>query len=188
MTENKNGIKLAAHPESDIYIVEDASGVQIDMSKADIRWLYEETHQTVTRHRMTSGLVDILTNMARTVHEKNRNDIHIYTEIAEVCGDQNYSHLSNITKLRFHALVFKVKGEDGKQIKGRWGITKRGGEFLRGETEIPEFALTKGNKVVGREGKDVRIQALRPEGPVEFEQKEDVTYTTFNEKGQGQLL
>lgn len=165
-------------------------GAKIYLTKNDILKLYDETHSTVTRHRMTSGLVSILANMARTVHEKNRNDIHIYHEIAEVCGPQAYSQLSNITKLRFHALVFKVKNEDGKQIKGHWGITKRGGQFLRGEIEIEEFALTKGNRVIGREGKLVGIRALRPEGPVEFEQKEDITYTTMktDDNGQGLLL
>lgn len=135
-----------------------------------------EKEERATRHRLTSGLVDILTNIAKTVHEKNRNDIHLYQEVTEVCGPQAYAQLSNITKLRFHALVFKVKNEDGKQIKGHWGITKRGGQFLRGEIEIPEFTITQGNRVVGREGKDIHIKALRPEGPVEFEQREDITY------------
>lgn len=189
---NREGLKLI-NPAENIHVLmaEGVTGPQaISLTKEDIRALYEHTHQTVTRHRMTSGLADILVNMAKTVHEKNRNDIHIYTEIAEVCGAQSYSHLSNITKLRFHALVFKITGEDGKQIKGRWGITRRGGQFLRGEIEIPEFALTKGNHVEGREGKLVRIHAVRPEGPVEFEQREDITYTNFNadERGQGKLL
>lgn len=179
----KNGIKLTQATDQ-IYVIQ-TNGVEglqaIGLTKDDIRWLYDETHTTLTHHRLTSGLVSILVNMARTVHEKNRNDIHIYTEIGEVCGPQAYAGMSNISKLRFHALVFKIKGENGKQIKGRWGITKRGGQFLRGEIEIPEFALTKGNHVEGREGKLMHIKALRPEGPLEFEQKEDIRYSSVRE-------
>lgn len=180
--EHANGLTVRqAEQDGSEFVIGLPSGEHILLDKSEIRWLYDETHKTVTRHRMTSGLVNILTNVARTVHEKNENNIHLYKDVTEVCGPQAYSQLSNITKLRFHALVFKVKDEDGKHIKGRWGITKRGGQFLRGEVEIPEYALTKDNKVVGREGKLIGIRALRPEGPVEFEQREDITYTSESE-------
>lgn len=177
--ERVGGLKLiqSGH-DADHYQVSLPTGEHIMLRKSDIIWMYEQISETLTRHRLTSGLVSILVNMAKTVHAKDRNDIHIYTEIGEVCGPQAYSGMSNISKLRFHGLAFKIRGEDGKQIKGRWGITRRGGQFLRGEIEIPEFVLTKANHVEGHEGKMMRIHALRPEGPVEFEQRESITYTS----------
>lgn len=176
-------LDIQQYGDSDHYLVRIPSDEtqQIDLTKEEIKWLYTQTHAKATRHKMTSGLASILINMARTVKEKDQNDIHLQRDITEVCGPQAYSNLSNITKLRFHALVFKVKDKDNKHLKGRWGITRLGGQFLRGEVEIPEFAITNNNKVLGREGKLVGIRALRPAGPVEFEQREDITYTDLPE-------
>lgn len=128
-----------------------------------------------TKHRLTTGLADILINIARTVEAKDRNDIHVNREVPEICGPQAYEMLSNITKLRFHGLVAKVKDEDGKHKKGHWLITRRGGQFLRGEISLPAFAHTLDNRVVEHSGDLVDIKTLRRE-PRAFEQREDITY------------
>lgn len=146
----------------------------IDLSATEIANLYKITRPT-DKHRLTTGLVSILLNIHRTVKEKGRNDIHVNREVPEVCGPQAYHQLSNTTKLRFHGLIAKVKDENGNHKKGHWLITKRGGEFLRGEIELPEFAETQKNQVVGHSGNMVDIRRLKHQ-PVEFEHREDVQH------------
>lgn len=71
---------------------------------------------------------------------------------------------NNWTKLRFHALVAKVK-EDGVHDTGYWLLTRRGGEFLNGKTEIPKKVWTYRNKVVGHSEETVYIKDVIGEQP-----------------------
>lgn len=176
-----NNLSVTKSTDGETFLVgREPDGPYIRIDRPEARWIYDQTNDVATRHKMTSGLATILVNVAKTVHHFDRNDIHIYKEIAEVCEPQPYAQLSNITKLRFHGLVFKIKNKDGKQVKGRWGITKKGGQWLRGEIEIEEIALSRNNRVVGHEGKLVHIKSLRPVGAfpfVEFENSDDVSYS-----------
>lgn len=161
----------------------------IDLTADEIGDLYRITRPT-DKHKLTTGLVSILLNIHRTVREKGRNDIHINREVPEVCGAQAYHQLSNTSKLRFHALIAKVRDENGNHKKGHWLITGRGGKFLRGEIEVPSIAETQKNVVVGHSGDMVSMARLKLQ-PVEFEHREDVQHgppPQFNEHGQARLI
>lgn len=151
--------------------------------------LYRITRPT-DKHKLTTGLVSILLNIHRTVSTKGRNDIHVNREVPEVCGPQAYHKLSNISKLRFHALIAKVKDKDGKHVKGHWLITGHGGEFLRGEIEVPSIVETQKNIVKGHSGDMVSMARLKLQ-PIEFENREDIQHgppPQFNEHGQARLI
>ena len=53
-----------------------------------------------------------------------------------------------LTQLRFHALVAKVRNENGSHIPNTWLITKRGAGFLAGEISVPDYVITFRNKVI----------------------------------------
>ncbi len=152
----------------------DDQEIDLSLTAEEIADLYRIT-RPVDKHRLTTGLVRILINIHRTVQEKGRNDIHVNREVPEVCGPQSYHQLSNITKLRFHGLIAKMKDDDGNHKKGHWLITKRGGEFLRGEIDLPEIVETQKNRVVGHSGNPVGMARLKLQ-PVEFEHREDVQH------------
>lgn len=66
---------------------------------------------------------------------------------------------SQISKLRFHALIAKVKGADGKHIPRMWVITTKGWAWLRGEA-ITKYAVVYDNTVQGHEGAQVTINQV----------------------------
>jgi hypothetical protein len=168
-TENISIEKVGDHT----FVVTDDAGLTVHLTREQIKWLRANTDNKATRHGLNSGLVKNLRLMARTIKELDRNDIHIYTEMEKVVGRANYSNLSNITNLRFHGLVAKVKDREKKtHIKGRWLITKRGWEFLRGDLLLPKYVLTRDNKVVGHDGADVNLATFN-EQPIEYGHRED---------------
>lgn len=161
----------------------------IKLTADEIADLYRIT-RPADKHRLTTGLVRILLNIHKTVQVKGRNDIHVNREVPEVCGPQAYHQLSNTTKLRFHGLIAKVKDKDGNHVKGHWLITKRGGEFLRGEIDLPEFAHTQKNKVIDHSGNLVSMARLKLQ-PVEFEHREDIQHAPapiVEESGQARFI
>ena len=60
---------------------------------------------------------------------------------------------NNAQKLRYHALIFKVK-------RGTWGITSHAIGFLRGEKQLPEWVLIEDNKIIDRSEKMIKINDL----------------------------
>ena len=86
----------------------------------------------------------------------------------------NYEY-SNYQKLRFHGLIARYK-QDGKVIKGKWLITSRGGDYLKGQLLVPAKVKTLRNKVIDHSPEMVSIgEVMRKE---EYWQKDfnfDVT-------------
>lgn len=105
-------------------------------------------------HRMTPGLVKALVKFAKAVkangvnHAHTRKDAHLTT-----------SELCNFTKLRHHGLVAKYM-ENGEHVTGEWLLTKRAGEFLRGEIDIPLKVKTYRNKNVDYSKEMVNIRDI----------------------------
>lgn len=63
---------------------------------------------------------------------------------------------NNAQKLRYHALIFKVK-------RGTWGITSHAISFLRNEQSLPEWVLIEENKIIDRSEDMIRISDLHDE-------------------------
>lgn len=67
-----------------------------------------------------------------------------FTEPAEFKQYNWFSHL------RLHGLIFKQRTADGKELRGRWGITRNGWAFLRGEKQLPAYVLVRNNSIQSR--------------------------------------
>lgn len=114
-------------------------------------------------HTITPGLVRGLIKFRHAIYLKNQNRIHL---LQDMIGSMKLEphEWNNWTKLRFHALVAKVK-EDGVHDTGYWLLTRRGGEFLNGKTAIPKKVWTYRNKVVGHSEETVYIKDVIGEQP-----------------------
>lgn len=94
-------------------------------------------------HKVTPGIARALIKLNKAVNLQGKNDIDIY----HLPPDLTFTHneLTNWTKLRFNALVAKIR-IDGKVKRGRWCITRKGYQFLHGK-EIPSETQSFRNKV-----------------------------------------
>lgn len=118
--------------------------------------------------RLTPGLVRALIKFKREICARGRNDINPNRE----CKSMTHTELANFQKLRFHALVAKVK-VDGAHVSGHWLLTGRGNQFLHGE-RIPLKVFIFRNKIEERseETVDIREVLRSSELPV-FDEKSD---------------
>lgn len=93
-------------------------------------------------HPITKLRISALRKMYLYVLATETNEI----DVAD-CG-LTYSERSSLTILRFHALIAKVKDEEGHQHRRKWLITSRGAKFLRNQVKIPAKVKTYNNTVV----------------------------------------
>lgn len=70
---------------------------------------------------------------------------------------EGHSNYANFPKLRYHGLIFKAQ-KDGKRIKGRWGITRNGWAFLRGDIELPVFVKVADNEIKERSDRTIHVK------------------------------
>lgn len=102
-----------------------------------------------TKHNLSEKHIRALWKLRQAVKHYGRNAVHIHQEMKCVPGvfQLTDAEWTNMSKLRFHALAFQVEGQSGY-----WGITARGGQFLRGEIHLPKYAITQDNQVIGHDG------------------------------------
>ncbi len=108
-------------------------------------------------HSLTPGLVSVLVKCVQYVRKVNKNEFH-YKDL-----NLNYSEASNLQKLRFHALIAHADPEKTKS--GKWLITKRGGQFLRGEITTHKKVKTFRNQVIGHSKELIHINSLKGKIP-----------------------
>lgn len=109
-------------------------------------------HQTIKiyRYKLNKTHAQFLRAMAKEVANIGVNDIDIATiGIA-------YSVRSQVTKIRQHGLIARVKNAAGAQIPRRWLVTKKGWMWLNGEA-IPSKVVIYNNQVLGHDGGPVTI-------------------------------
>lgn len=103
---------------------------------------------------LTPGLVSALISAIVFVNKNNKNFFHLQKDLS-----LSKTQYNNFQKLRFHALVAKT------EKAGYWLITKRGGQFLRGEIEVPKEVLTFRNRVKEHSVGLVGIKSFRGKVP-----------------------
>lgn len=69
-----------------------------------------------------------------------------------------YGERTQLTKLRFHALIAKVK-QDGRQVARHWVITTKGWQFL-GNKPVPAKVIIYENQVLGHDGGETSIRRI----------------------------
>ena len=104
---------------------------------------------------LTGGLVSCLVKAIKYVHTNKKNEFHLSKHL-----DLSKNQYNNFQKLRFHALVAKVDDKPGY-----WLITKRGGQFLRGEIAVPKKVETFRNEVIDHSTDQVHINDLKHKIP-----------------------
>lgn len=115
-------------------------------------------HQTIKmyRYRINETHARFLRAMAVAVKDTGVNDVDISTiGIA-------YSTRSQVSKLRFHGLIARIKDKRGKQVPRHWLITKKGWGFLHGDP-IQSKVVIYDNMVMGHEGELVNIYQVAHE-------------------------
>ena len=92
------------------------------------------------------GSVDTLKAIATAIRRKGINCIHPRKEMEVTSGQLDYASMvgeglltsnqtGNLSKLRFHGLIARIKNKPGNYC-----LTKKGSQFLKGE-EIPKYAI-----------------------------------------------
>lgn len=97
--------------------------------------------ELLNRHK-----VQMLKRAAGYVMDTMKNDFMVrdFTE------PEDFKRFNFFSHLRLHGLVFKQKDRAGQIIRGRWGITRNGWSFLRGELALPKYVLIRNNKIESR--------------------------------------
>lgn len=103
--------------------------------------------------RLTPGLVNMLIKAIIFVHKKGENRFHYVQDLS-----LSHTEAANFQKLRFHGLIAHA---DENQRSGRWLITKRGGQFLRGEINVPIQVKTFRDRVIDHDIKLIGIKSFR---------------------------
>lgn len=112
-------------------------------------------------HRLDPGLVDALIKFKNAVLHYQRNDINPSEDMGKDSPfELTFAQRANITRIRFHGLLAKVKKPDGTRKTGHWLLTKRGNEFLTKGLKIPDRVYTKFNRVVGHSVNKVSIKDI----------------------------
>ena len=107
------------------------------------------THKEIlNRHK-----VEMLKTAKELVLRNGRNEI----QLNDLKHDINL--YNNFQKLRYHALIFKLK-------RGTWGITSHGWEFLKGTKDLPKFVWIDGNKIQAHSQELVNVRDLNYGEPV----------------------
>ena len=121
-------------------------------------------HQTIKiyRYGVSDSMVRVLKAMAKATHNTGSREID-----ADKL-DLKHSERTQLTKMRFHALIAKVK-VNGVQKPRHWIITTKGWDFLGGAA-IPAKVLIFNNQVLGHNGGTTTINRIYA-GNGEFEQE-----------------
>lgn len=109
-------------------------------------------------HKVTPGIAIALIKLNKAVNITGRNDVNIYRMPPDLTFE--HTELTNWTKMRFNALVAKIRIA-GTVKRGHWCITRKGYQFLAGK-EIPQETQSFRNKVSAHSDVMVTIsQVLR---------------------------
>lgn len=120
----------------------------------------DKCHRVLNLYRYNANKVmaGILRTMASATHEGGRA-----IDVDKL--GLRHSERTQLTKMRFHGLVAKVK-ENGVQVPRHWIITNKGWKWLKGEP-IQQKVIVYNNAVLGHKGELITIK--RAMGETDFE-------------------
>lgn len=90
--------------------------------------------------------VEMLKRAATYVRANMKNDFMV----RDFAQPEEFKRYNFFSHLRLHGLVFKQRDDSGNVMRGRWGITRNGWAFLRGELQLPRYVIVKNNKIQSR--------------------------------------
>lgn len=110
----------------------------------------------IYRYRINTNLVTILRKMRDLIDQTGINAVN-FNDL-----DLPYRLGTQRTKLRLHGLIAHVKNEAGATVANTWLLTKKAGDFLRGQP-IPEKVVVFDNQVLGHDLRMVTIHQVMNE-------------------------
>lgn len=99
------------------------------------------------REYLNAHKLHILNRLYREVLKSGKN------EVSTAVLKDNINDYNNVQKLRYHALIFKVR-------RGTWGITSHGWAFLRGERDLPRYVYIEDNKIQAQSQEMINVKDL----------------------------
>ena len=106
----------------------------------------------IYRYGISESMVRVLRAMAKATEPNTGRAI----DVDKI--NLKHSERTQLTKMRFHGLVAKVK-EDGTQIPRHWLITRKGWQFL-GNDPVPAKVIVYNNQVLGHDGGTTEIKRI----------------------------
>ena len=107
----------------------------------------------IYRYHANKAVATFMRAMADAVRNTNVNDVDISTI------GLPYSVRTQVSKIRQHGLIARVKNEHGVQIPRRWLITHKGWDFVNGKP-IPARVVVFNNQVLGHDEGLVTIHGI----------------------------
>lgn len=105
----------------------------------------------IYRYGISTSMVRVLKAMARATEHAGQ----------AIDADKlalKHSERTQLTKMRFHGLIAKVK-RDGRQVPRNWVITTKGWQFL-GNKPVPAKVIIYENQVLGHDGGETTIRRV----------------------------
>lgn len=127
------------------------------------------------RELLSKNKIVMLKRAALHVIDTGVNDFMVrdFTE------PEDFKRFNFFSHLRLHGLIFKQRDEAGKEIRGRWGVTKNGWSFLRGDKALPSYVDVKDNHIQERSLAMVKFSDVwRGEAEIE------TSFDYFNDDGE----
>lgn len=121
------------------------------------------------RHNLTSGHVKTLVKFKRAVVFHGRNSVHRRQDLDAAGQSLTKDEEANLTYLRYHGLLVM----DRSAPAGYWLITRKGNDFLTGQSVIEKVVIVKDNTVQGHEGPWVSVTDVWADSPV-WPRREDL--------------
>lgn len=120
----------------------------------------------IYRYRLNKTMAYFMRRMADRVRESGVNDVDISTL------GMGYSTQTQMTKIRLHGLIARVKDAKGVQVGNHWLITSKGWDFLTGK-QVPLKVVVFDNQVLGHDATVTTIGGV--DGGKSFEEQENIT-------------
>lgn len=97
----------------------------------------------VRKEMLNKHKLQMLKRAAEHVVTTMRNDFMV----RDFTVPDDFKRYNFFSHLRLHGLIFKQKDANGNVLRGRWGITRNGWAFLRGDIDLPASVYIKNNKI-----------------------------------------
>lgn len=105
---------------------------------------------SIYHYPINKVMVKFLRAMAKATDETGSREVDV-EKVSVIHGER-----TQITKLRIHGLIAKVKDEKGHHRARMWLITSKGWDFLRGAA-VPRKVIIYNNQVIGHSDDTITI-------------------------------
>jgi hypothetical protein len=103
--------------------------------------------QVEWKENMTRGISRMLLKIHNACYELGEIQVHTVKDMDLTKWKLSHNEKCNLTKLRYHGLTKKVRGDDGNILSGMVELTQLGYNFLHYDVPIPKYVWSYNGKV-----------------------------------------